>query len=130
MAGLSVSIIASELPKLNGLLGGVALGQVFPDAASPRSAMARTYQQHMREAGEEARIGASSLEGWLNAQVLIDALRRCGGDLKRDRLRSALAGMRKFEIQDFPLGFGAQAPYVASSYIDLAVLNAAGKRIG
>lgn len=130
IAGLSVSVIPTEMPKLSGLLAGVALAQVFPDAASPRLAMARAFQQQMREAGDEARISGSSLEGWLNAQVLVDGLRRCGGDLKRERLRTALAGMRKFEVHDFQLGFSAQAPYVASNFIDLAVLNATGKRVG
>lgn len=129
VAGLSVSVITSELKKLGPAGQGLALTQVLPDANSARTSVVRTYQAQMRAAGEAARIGGSSFEGWINAQVMIEGLRRTGADLKRERLRSALAGLRRFEVGDFTLGFAPQAPFVASQFIDLAILGAEGKRI-
>ncbi len=129
VAGLSVSVIASELSKLGAASQGLALTQVLPDANSTRTSMVRTYQAQMRAAGNDTSIGGSSLEGWINAQVMIEGLRRTGPELRRDRLRGALASMRRWEIGDFTLGFLPQAPFVASQFIDLAILGAAGKRI-
>jgi branched-chain amino acid transport system substrate-binding protein len=129
VAGLSVSVIHSELPKLGGASQGLALTQVLPDPSSTRSVMVRNYQAAMRAAGSEAQIGSSSLEGWINAQVMIEGLRRTGTELRRDRLRSALAGIQRMDLGDFSLGFSAQAPFVASQYVDLAVLGANGKRL-
>lgn len=129
VAGLSVSVITSELQKLGPALQGVALTQVLPDANSTRTAVVRNYQAAMRTAGQEKAIGGSSFEGWINAQVLIEGLRRAGPDLKRDKLRNALAGLRRLDLGDFSLGYAAQGPYVASQFIDLAVMSAGGKRL-
>jgi branched-chain amino acid transport system substrate-binding protein len=129
VAGLSVSVIASELPKLGAVAQGLALTQVLPDANSARTVVVRNYQAAMRAAGADAHIGGSSFEGWLNAQVMLEGLRRAGPELRRDRLRSALASIQRMDLGEFTVGFGAQAPFVASRYIDLAVLGANGKRL-
>ena len=128
VAGLSVSVLASELPKLGRAAQGIALTQVLPDASSARLAAVRNYQAAMRAAGAEAQIGSMSFEGWVNGQVLIEGLRRTNGEFRRDRLRSALASMRRLDLGEFVLGYGPQAPYVASQFIDLAILGSDGKR--
>ncbi|MEK8030526.1 ABC transporter substrate-binding protein [Ideonella sp. DXS29W] len=128
VAGLSVSVLASELPKLGRAAKGVALTQVLPDASSGRLAAVRNYQAAMRAAGAEAMIGSTSFEGWVNGQVLIEGLRRTNGEFRRDRLRAALASMRRLDLGEFVLGYGPQAPYVASQFIDLAILGPDGKR--
>lgn len=128
VAGLSVSVLASEQAKLGPALNGLALTQVLPDAASTRLAVVRNYQAAMRAAGEDTHIGGSSFEGWVNGQVLIEGLRRTGGDFRREKLRTALAGMRRLDLGEFVLGYGGQAPYVASQFIDLAVMGTNGKR--
>lgn len=129
MVGLSVSVISSEMNKLGPASKGLALTQVLPDASSTRTAAARSFQAAMRAAGTEALVGSFAFEGWVNAQVLIEGLRRTGADLRRDRLRSALAGMQRLDLGDFSLGYGGQAPFVASQFIDLAVLGADGRRV-
>lgn len=129
MVGLSVSVINAELRKLGDASKGLALTQVLPDATSSRTAAARSFQAAMRAAGSEAQIGSSAFEAWVNAQVLIEGLRRTGADLRRDKLRAALAGLQRLDLGDFSLGYGTQGPLVASQYIDLAVLGANGRRL-
>ncbi|MFZ2988912.1 ABC transporter substrate-binding protein [Ideonella sp.] len=128
LVGLSVSVIASELPRLGAAAKGIALTQVFPDAEKTRLASVRLYQAAMRASGEE-RFGGSSFEGWVNAQLMIEGLRRAGRDLTRDKLRSALAGIKRLDLGDFSLGYGATGPFVASRFVELAVLGADGKRV-
>lgn len=129
VAGLSVALVSSELAKLGPATAGVAIATVFPDANSERLPMVRSFQAAMRASGAADRIGGSSLEGWINAQVLIEGLRKAGADLRRDKLRSALTAMRRLDLGDFSLGYGAQAPFVASQFVGMAVLGANGKRL-
>jgi len=128
VAGLSVSLITSELKKLGPATQGLATTQVLPDAESLKLAAVRDYQQQMRAAGSAERIGGSSFEGWVNAQVMLEGLRRCGNELTRAKLRAALASVRRLDLGGFSVGFDGQAPFVASQFIDLAILGANGKR--
>ncbi|MBI5255996.1 MAG: ABC transporter substrate-binding protein [Burkholderiales bacterium] len=128
MAGLSVSLISSELPKLGTASQGMALITVFPDADKPKLIAVRNFHAAMKALGEEARIGGSAFEGWVNAQVMIEGLRRAGRDLTRDKLRSALGATKRLDLGEFSLGFTGSAPYVASRFVELSVLGANGKR--
>lgn len=128
MAGLSVSVITSELAKMGKSSIGMALVTVFPDADKPKVAAVRTYQAQMKAIGEEARLGGSSFEGWVNAQVTIEGLRRAGRELSRERLRAALGAIRRIDLGEYSLGFAGAAPFVASRFIELAVLGANGRR--
>jgi len=128
VAGLSVSLITSEMKKLGAATQGLATTQVLPDAESLKLPAVRDYQAQMRAAGEGERIGGSSFEGWVNAQVMIEGLRRCGNEPTRARLRTALTGLRRLDLGGFSVGFEGQAPFVASQFIDLAILGANGKR--
>lgn len=128
VAGLSVSVIDSEMAKLGPALQGMALVTVFPDANKPKLAAVRAFHAAMKAAGEEARIGGSSFEGWVNAQLMIEGLRRAGRELTRDKLRNALAATRRLDLGEYSLGFGGNAPFVASRFIELAVLGEGGRR--
>lgn len=128
VAGLSVALVNAELPKLGKATQGVAVTQVLPDPTSERTAVVRRYRAGLQGAGADAPVGNSSLEGWINAQVMIEGLRRAGPDLRREKLRTGLSSLRRLDLGDFVLGF-AQAPFVASQFIDLAVLGADGRRM-
>lgn len=128
IAGISVSVISSELPRMGLAARGLALTQVFPDPTKTRLTAVRHYQNMMRAQGS-SNFGGSSFEGWVNAQVLIEGLRRAGRELTRERLRVALASIRRMDLGEYSLGFGAPAPFVASQFVDLAVLGADGSRV-
>ena len=69
------------------------------------------------------------LEGWLNAQVMLEGLRNAGREPTRERLRAGLAGIRSLSFGDFTVGFGTKAPYVGSDAIYLAIYAENGRRI-
>ena len=131
LAGLSVSVIPSELPKLAAATRGLALAQVFPDATSQKSVVVRRFQATMKAVGANPTYltSGSSLEGWLNAQVMIEGLRKAGKDLTRERLRAGLAGIRALSFGDFHIGFGSKGPYVGSDSIYLAIYAENGRRL-
>lgn len=131
LAGLSVTIFVSELPKLGEGTRGMAAVQVFPDATSSKSMMVRKFQSSMKTTGGKPEFftSGSSLEGWINAQVMIEGLRNAGKDLTRERLRAGLAGIRSLSFGDFSVGFGNKAPYVGSNSIYLAIYAENGRRV-
>ncbi|MCD2341770.1 ABC transporter substrate-binding protein [Ideonella azotifigens] len=129
MVGLSVSVIASELPRLGAAAKGMAMTQVFPDAEKTKLAAVRQYQAEMKALGDE-HYDASSFEGWVNAQMMMEGLRRAGRDLSRDKLRQALASIKRLDLGDYSLGYAGAGPFVASRFIELAVMGADGHRVG
>ncbi|RYF54438.1 MAG: ABC transporter substrate-binding protein, partial [Comamonadaceae bacterium] len=131
LAGLSVTVIASEMPKLAASTRGLALVQVFPDANSQKSVAVRKFQTTMKAVGANAAFlnSGSALEGWFNGQIMIEGLKNAGKDLTRDRLRAGLAGIRALSFGDFNVGFGNKAPYIGSDAIYLAVYAENGRRI-
>ncbi len=131
LAGLSVTVVASEMPKLAASTRGMALVQVFPDATSQKSVAVRKFQTTMKAVGANSAYltSGSALEGWLNGQIMIEGLKNAGKDLTRERLRAGLAGIRGLSFGDFSVGFGGKAPYIGSDAIYLAVYAENGRRI-
>ena len=131
LAGLSVTVVASEMPKLAAATRGLALVQVFPDATTQKSVAVRKFQATMKAVGADAAYlqSGSALEGWVNAQIMIEGLRNAGKDLTRERLRAGLAGIRSMALGDFNVSFGSKAPYIGSDAIYLAVYAENGRRI-
>jgi len=131
LAGLSVTVVASEMPKLAASTRGMALVQVFPDATSQKSVVVRKFQTTMKAVGANPAYltSGSALEGWLNGQIMIEGLKNAGKDLTRERLRAGLANIRGLSFGDFSVGFGGKAPYIGSDAIYLAVYAENGRRI-
>jgi ABC-type branched-subunit amino acid transport system substrate-binding protein len=128
VVGLSVTMLGVDVVKLGAATQGVALTQVFPDPEKGRVAAVRAYQAAMRSANETA-MGTSSFEGWVNAQVMIEGLRRAGRELSRDKLRQSLASIRRLDLGDFVVGYSGNAPFQGSRFVDLAVFGANGRRV-
>ncbi|AKJ27488.1 ABC transporter substrate-binding protein [Caldimonas brevitalea] len=126
LLGVSVAVVSSELPKLAAAAQGLAQVVVFPDPISGKSAAARSYHAAMRAAKID-NVGASGFEGWINAQLVIEGLKRAGRDLTREKLRASLAGIRQLDLGDFVLGFAGSAPFVASNSIKIGVFDEGGR---
>ena len=131
LAGISVTVVSSELPKLAASTRGLALVQVFPDATSQKSVVVRKFQSTMKAMGADPAFvsSGSSLEGWLNGQIMIEGLKNAGKDVTRERLRAGLASIRALSFGDFNIGFGNKAPYIGSDAIYLAIYADNGRRL-
>ncbi len=131
LAGLSVTVVSSELPKLAANTRGLALVQVFPDATSQKSVVVRKFQSSMKATGALPAYltSGSALEGWLNAQIMVEGLKNAGKEPTRERLRAGLAGIRSLSFGDFNIGFGNKAPYIGSDAIYLAIYADNGRRL-
>jgi ABC-type branched-subunit amino acid transport system substrate-binding protein len=126
MAGVSASLTGDAYKQLGEIGRGLAVTMVMPDPTKGKNAVVRDYQAAMKVRGQQE-FGLGSLEGYVNMRVLAEGLERAGSDPTRAKLRSALAGIRNWDMGGFVVDYGGQAPYVGSRYIDLGVLGPAGK---
>ena len=99
---------------------------VMPDPNKGKTAVVRDYQAAMKARGQND-FNLGSLEGYVNMRVLAEGLERAGNDPTRAKLRSALAGIRNWDMGGFVVDYSGQTPYVGSRYIDLGVLGPAGR---
>lgn len=129
MAGLSVTLTSEGLKQLGDAGSGLALTMVMPDPTRAKTALVRDYQAAMRARGvQEFNLG--TLESYTNTRVLAEGLERAGADPTRSKLRTALAGIRNLDLGGMVIDYSGQAPYVGSRFVDMGVLNGAGRFVG
>ncbi len=126
MAGLSVTV---QGLKLDASASGIAITTIVPDPDKGRLAIVREYQAAMRAVGH-TEFSPGTLEAYINAQVLIDGLRRVGKEPTPARLRTALASIRNLDLGGFTVDYAGQSPFVGSRYIDLGVMGSNGRFVG
>ncbi len=127
VAGLSVALTDDGIRKLGEAASGIAITMVFPDPNRTRLQLVRDYQLAMKASGRET-FSLGSLEAYINARVLAEGLTRAGRDVSRAKLRQSLAALN-LDMGGFTVDFG-NAPYVASKYVELGILGAAGRFVG
>ncbi|WP_298210500.1 ABC transporter substrate-binding protein [Acidovorax sp.] len=129
MAGVSVTLTSDGLRKLGEEGSGIAVTMVMPDPNRAKTQLVRDYQAAMRASGHQD-FTLGSLEAYVNMRVLAEGLERAGSDPSRAKLRNALAGIRNWDMGGFVVDYSGQAPYVGSRFIELGVLNGAGRFLG
>lgn len=127
MYALSVMATPANLRALGKDGSGVAITQVVPFPGTATMPLVREYQQAMTAAGQKE-FSHLSLEGYLNAKVIAEALRRAGPKLTRAALTSAMDGIRSFNLGGMDVTFG-QGAASGSRFIELTMVNAQGKLI-
>ena len=61
---------------------------------------------------------------------LVNIMHRCQLKPGQSRLLQALAGIRNWDMGGFVVDYSGQSPFVGSRFIDLGVLNGAGRFLG
>ena len=129
MAGLSVTLTSDGLRQLGEAGSGIAVTMIVPDPNRAKTQLVRDYQTAMRARGQQD-FTQGSLEAYVNMRVLAEGLERAGADPTRAKLRTALAGIRNWDLGGFVVDYSGQAPYVGSRFIDLGVLGGSGRFLG
>ncbi|MCB2017623.1 MAG: ABC transporter substrate-binding protein [Hydrogenophaga sp.] len=110
---------------LGDLAHGMIFAQVIPSPWERKTALTRAYQDAFsrEQAGIEFSYG--SLEGYLTARSLIEALKRAGPNPTRE---SFLAGLRNSELNVEGLKISyREGDHVGSSLVDLAIVTREGR---
>jgi branched-chain amino acid transport system substrate-binding protein len=122
--GLSISSSRTVIDRLGSHARGYGFAMVVPSPFQGQYAVSRNYQRDAAAAGVAA-LSLPGLEGYINARVLLEGVRRApGSTLTRE---SVLAGMRRIDALD--LG-GFRLSYTASrqgsQFVDVGVVGANG----
>jgi hypothetical protein len=121
--GLSIVSDEDAIRSLGAQARGLAISQVVPYPWSESDRQIVDFRALATAA--KVPVGYASLEGWLNAQVLIEALRRCNGDLSRVRLHATLKVLQWY-IAGMAVNFSRQE-LSGSRFVELVQLTAAGR---
>ena len=75
---------------------------------------------------ESKDITYNSLEGYLTAKVFVEALRRAGKDLSRDKLIAALESMSNYDLGGFVIDYSG-GKRAGTHFVDLSIISKTGQ---
>jgi ABC-type branched-subunit amino acid transport system substrate-binding protein len=88
--------------------------------------LASEYRSLARQQGVEP--SNAGMEGFMSAKVLVEGLRRAGPDLTRERLVTALEGMRDYDLGGILISY-SPARHTGSSFVEMSIVSSTGKLI-
>lgn len=122
---LSVMASQSAINALGKDGVGVIVSQVSPFPFSGTSELVREYQRVMKGAGVQE-FSYPSMEGFLNAKIFTEALRRAGRNPNRESVIAALEAMGKIDFDGHIVNF-SKTNHQASHYVELTVISKDGR---
>ncbi len=106
---------------------GVVVSQVMPYPFSPGTLVSGEYLAAGKAAlGDKFEPNYSSIEGFIAARTLVEALRRPGAAASSEALIGALEGLRELNLGGYYVDFGPQK-HTGSRFVDLTILTPDGK---
>ena len=104
---LNVSFVGSITlaEELGDVGNGVIVTQVVPSPWDTSIPLVKEYQKHLKKAFPKAEFGFGTLEGYLDARVLVHALQKAGRYLTRESLIKALDSMPNVDFGGVIVGF-------------------------
>lgn len=120
-----MSIVSGEVVAkvLGDQARGLAIAQVMPYPWSQSDPDMQVYQRAVQQAKLEPNY--YNLEGWVNAQVVIEALKRAGREVSRSRLMAVLRSL-KMRLAGLELDFTAGG-IAGSRFVELVQVRFDGK---
>jgi eukaryotic-like serine/threonine-protein kinase len=118
--------LADELRNINpDYLAGIIVSQVVPHPAS-KSSLVLKYREALKQYYPNEKANFGSLEGYLNAVVFVEGLRRAGTNLTSETLVEALESIHNLDIGlGTPLNY-SPSEHQASHKVWGTVLDASG----
>ncbi len=121
--GLSIS--ATNIAAMGDVGRGLGLALVVPSPFSTKNELVRRYQVDMAASGWTD-YSATTIEGYVNARVLAEGLRRAGSKVTRASLIAALDEITGFDLGGMTISFG-KGNRVGGNFVDVGVLGAGGR---
>lgn len=104
---------------------GVVVTQVMPYPFDARDTIGRDFQAFTKETGIKQSYG--TMEGYLSARVMVDALKRAGKNPTRESLVTAFESL-KLDLGGFQLAY-SPTTRTGSEFVDLTMISKNGKFI-
>jgi ABC-type branched-subunit amino acid transport system substrate-binding protein len=121
MYGLSIAPNIQNIRALGDMTRGLGFSIVVPTPFTPKHEIVRRYRADMEAMGSSD-LSLVSLEGYINARVLTEGLRRAGANPTRESLHAGLEGLGTLDLGGLRLSFG-KGDHEGSNFVDLAVIG-------
>lgn len=102
---------------------GIGISQVMPYPWNDTIAAVRDYQRLLGKQGSFSYYG---IEGYMMARVMVEALRKAGKDLTREKLVNALESLSNQDFGGYRVTYGPDSRS-GSRFVELTVIGPAGK---
>ncbi len=110
------------------LMRGVSIAQVVPNPYRSNNKLNKEFRDLVRQNGgeEQQPVSYAMMEGFVNAKVLVEAMRRSTAPLTAEQLSSSLRSLGPVDLGGYWVDFrpGAQE---GSKFVDLSIVNAQGR---
>ena len=125
---LSVMGSAATLKAMGDDATGITVSQVMPLPANNGLMLVREFQQAWKAAGVALAPSHLALEGYVNARVFAEALRRAGRNPTRSSFIDSAWSMKRFDLGGFEVSFTNSAKG-ASRFVELNMVGRGGRLI-
>ncbi|RYF15930.1 MAG: ABC transporter permease [Comamonadaceae bacterium] len=115
--------LADELGKD---AAGVVVSQVMPSPYNAARPITREFNDAVKKGGADYQSNFSSMEGYLAAKVVVEALRRGPAKPTRDTLVASLESLNAESFGGFNVSFSPN-DHVASKFVELSMLTGDGR---
>ncbi len=102
---------------------GIGISQVMPYPWNDTTPIVRDYQKLLGKQGKPSYFG---IEAYVMARVLVEAMRKAGRDLTREKLIASLEGMQNHDLGGYRVNFSA-SDRQGSRFVDLTVIGSGGR---
>ena len=107
---------------------GILISQVMPFPWDDTKAVVRDYKKVIEKSGKTEVLSYYGLEAYINARVLVEAIKLSGTNLTREKLISVLESMHNFNIGGFSVSYSS-SNHNGSQFVEITLLGANGKVI-
>ena len=104
---------------------GVIVTQVFPSERSVAIPLMRELSRAAKAQGV-AQVSPAMVEGFANAKVLVEGLRRSATPINRAQLRAALNGMTKYDLGGLEISYSPE-DHTGLDYAELSIISSDGR---
>ena len=125
---LSIMGAAATLKAIGVDATGIAVSQVVPLPNNSILPIVRDFQQAWKASNTALEPSHLALEGYINARVFAEALRRAGKTPSRSAFIDSTWAMKKFDLGGFDVSFSASDKN-ASRFVELTMVASDGRFI-
>jgi len=105
---------------------GLAITTVFPSPTRVEIPVVKEYRANLAKYGpKDAQPSIVSLEGYIAAKVIVEAVKRAGANVTRENVMHSLESLSKTEIGGYRVDFGSKSR-MGSTYVDMSIINKNG----
>lgn len=123
--GLSISASSKNIAELGDQGRGIGFAIVVPSPFALKHEIVRRYQADMTAFGQTT-WSLPTLEGYINARVIAEGLRRAGPGVTRESLIAALDRIEGLDLGGITIGYG-RGNRIGSQFVDVAVIGSGGR---